>query len=145
MCGAQNGTGTGLSLCTLVFPCQYQSTNAPHTSSSTRNSYSKSTLLIKRAGIQNTSFKLNADAAVHLQRFQYRNLLPFQGQFPQFSFTLWSRIIYSTATYLFRHFVCENKMVSFCGLLRYASTIQCHHTRIGKRLAWKHLYYCTIT
>jgi hypothetical protein len=39
----------------------------------------------------------------------------------------------------------KNKMVSVCGLLRYESTVQCHHTRMEKRLAWKHLYICTIT
>jgi hypothetical protein len=39
----------------------------------------------------------------------------------------------------------KNKMVSVCGLLRYESTIQCHHTRMEKRLAWKHLYFCTTT
>ena len=145
MCSAQGGTGTGLSLGTLVFPCQYHSISALYTSSSTRCSYPKSTLLIKRAGLQNTSFKLDSDAAFHLRRFQYRNLFPFQGKLPQFSFTLRSRILYSTATYLFSHFMFKHKMVSFCGMLRHKPTIQCHYTRTEKRLAWKHLYCCTIT
>ena len=112
MCSAQCGTGTGLSLGTLVFPCQYHSINAPYTSSSTRCSYPKSTLLIKTAGLQNTFFKPNTDASFHLRRFQYRNLFPFQGKLPQFSFTLWSRIIYSTATYLFSHFMFKHKMIN---------------------------------
>lgn len=145
MCSAQGGTGTGFSLGTLVFPCQSHSINAPHTSPSTCCSYPKSTLLIKRAGLQNTSFELNTDAAFHLRRFQYGNLFHFQVTLPQFSFNLWSRIIYSTATYLFSHFMFKHKMVSFCGLLRHKSTIQYHHSRTEKRLAWKHLYCCTIT
>lgn len=145
MCGAQSGTGTGLSLGTLVFPCKYHSTNAPHTSSSICCSYPKSTLLIKTERLYNTSFKLNNDAVVHLRRFQYRNLFPFQRQFPQFSCTLWSRIKHSTATYMFSHFMFKNKMVSVCGLMRYESTIWRHHTRMEKGIAWKHLYFCTTT
>jgi len=114
----------------LWFSRQYHSINAPYTSSSTRCSYPKSTLLIKTEGLQNTSFKLNTDAAFHLRRFQYRNLFPFQGKLPQFSFTLWSRTIYSTARYLFSHFTFKHRMVNFCGLPRHKSTTQCHHTRM---------------
>jgi hypothetical protein len=41
ICGAQSGTVTGLSPSTSVLPCQYHSTNASHSSSSTYYSYQK--------------------------------------------------------------------------------------------------------
>ena len=41
ICGRQSDTGTAFSPRTSVFPCQFHSTNAPYSSSSTRCSYQK--------------------------------------------------------------------------------------------------------
>jgi len=38
ICSGQNNTGTGFSLSTSGFPCQYYSTNVPYTTLSTRYS-----------------------------------------------------------------------------------------------------------